>query len=94
MITAIMIAGGPRPRPLLRLVDPRPLHEGEWWSCPASGAIRLVCIGPPVTPPFNPIIIIMMQRVESNGNWSLFCPNEAPGLADTCGEEFVKLYEK
>jgi len=33
-----------------------------------------------------------MERVQSNGEWSLFCPNEAPGLADCWGEEFEKLY--
>jgi ribonucleotide reductase alpha subunit len=32
------------------------------------------------------------QRVESNGSWSLFCPHEAPGLSDSWGEEFEKLY--
>ena len=37
---------------------------------------------------------LFMKRVESNGDWSLFCPNEAPGLADCWGDEFVKLYEK
>lgn len=37
---------------------------------------------------------LFMKRVESNGNWSLFCPHEAPGLADCWGEEFEKLYEK
>lgn len=37
---------------------------------------------------------LFMKRVEANGEWSLFCPNEAPGLADTYGEEFEKLYEK
>jgi ribonucleoside-diphosphate reductase alpha chain len=26
--------------------------------------------------------------------WSLFCPNEAPGLAEVWGEEFERLYEK
>ncbi len=35
---------------------------------------------------------LFMKRVESNGNWSLFCPNEAPGLSDCWGEEFEKLY--
>ncbi|KAL5802275.1 hypothetical protein ACOSQ4_030580 [Xanthoceras sorbifolium] len=25
---------------------------------------------------------LFMERVQSNGLWSLFCPNEAPGLAD------------
>lgn len=34
-----------------------------------------------------------MERVEKDGDWSLFCPNEAPGLADVHGEEFNKLYE-
>lgn len=35
---------------------------------------------------------LFMERVEQNGQWSLFCPNEAPGLADVYGEEFEKLY--
>ena len=34
-----------------------------------------------------------MQRVENNQQWSLFCPNEAPGLADCHGDKFVQLYE-
>ncbi len=37
---------------------------------------------------------LFMKRVEANGNWSLFCPNEAPGLGDCYGEEFEKLYEQ
>lgn len=37
---------------------------------------------------------LFMKRVEANEEWSLFCPNEAPGLADCYGEEFEKLYEK
>src|SRR6187431_2747322 len=37
---------------------------------------------------------LFMKRVESNEMWSLFCPNEAPGLADVHGEEFERLYEK
>jgi ribonucleoside-diphosphate reductase alpha chain len=37
---------------------------------------------------------LFMKRVEANGNWSLFCPNEAPGLAECFGEEFEKLYER
>ena len=37
---------------------------------------------------------LFMQRVQSNGEWSLFCPNEAPGLADCWGEEFERLYSK
>jgi len=35
-----------------------------------------------------------MKRVEANGDWSLFCPNEAPGMADVHGAEFEALYEK
>ncbi|KAI3427512.1 Ribonucleoside-diphosphate reductase [Psidium guajava] len=35
---------------------------------------------------------LFMERVQSNGHWSLFCPNEAPGLADCWGEEYEKLY--
>src|SRR6185503_16748707 len=37
---------------------------------------------------------LFMKRVEENGTWSLFCPNEAPGLADCYGYEFEQLYEK
>lgn len=37
---------------------------------------------------------LFMKRVQKNENWSLFCPNEAPGLADCYGEEFEKLYTK
>jgi len=37
---------------------------------------------------------LFMKRVEDNVDWSLFCPNEAPGLSETYGEEFEKLYEK
>lgn len=35
---------------------------------------------------------LFMQRVESNGEWSLFCPHEAPGLHECWGAEFEKLY--
>ncbi|CAL9069364.1 ribonucleoside-diphosphate reductase large subunit [Musa acuminata AAA Group] len=37
---------------------------------------------------------LFMERVQSNGQWSLFCPNEAPGLADCWGDDFEKLYLK
>lgn len=37
---------------------------------------------------------LFMKRVEENGTWSLFCPNEAPGLTTSWGEEFEKLYKK
>jgi ribonucleoside-diphosphate reductase alpha chain len=37
---------------------------------------------------------LFMKRVEQNKDWSLFCPNEAPGLSDCHGEEFERLYEK
>ena len=35
---------------------------------------------------------LFMKRVEANGMWSLFCPHEAPGLADCHSEEFETLY--
>ncbi len=37
---------------------------------------------------------LFMERVKSNGTWSLFCPNEAKGLADVWGKEFENLYTK
>lgn len=35
-----------------------------------------------------------MNRVEANAEWSLFSPDEAPGLHDTYGTEFEELYER
>lgn len=37
---------------------------------------------------------LFMKRVEANEEWTLFCPNECPGLADAYGDDFEKLYEK
>jgi ribonucleoside-diphosphate reductase alpha chain len=37
---------------------------------------------------------LFMQRVKDNAEWSLFDPNEAPGLFDTYGGEFEALYHK
>ena len=37
---------------------------------------------------------LFMKRVEENGQWSLFCPDKAPGLSDAVGEEFEALYTK
>lgn len=37
---------------------------------------------------------LFMHRVENDADWTLMCPNECPGLSDTYGDDFVKLYEK
>ncbi|MFN0050240.1 MAG: ribonucleoside-diphosphate reductase subunit alpha [Cytophagales bacterium] len=37
---------------------------------------------------------LFMKRVEAADVWSLFDPNEAPGLAEAYGDDFEKLYEK
>jgi ribonucleoside-diphosphate reductase alpha subunit len=37
---------------------------------------------------------LFMEKVENNEDWTLFCPNEAPGLSDCYGDEFEKLYNK
>ncbi len=37
---------------------------------------------------------LFMERVGKNEQWTLFCPSEAPGLADVYGEEFNALYLK
>ena len=37
---------------------------------------------------------LFMRRVEEDGQWSLFCPNESPGLHDCYGGEFEALYHK
>lgn len=37
---------------------------------------------------------LFMERVETNGNWTLMCPNECPGLSDVYGDDFKLLYER
>jgi len=44
---------------------------------------------------------LFMERVRGGGSgpgnkemWSLFCPDECPGLADVYGDDFKQLYEK
>ena len=37
---------------------------------------------------------LFMKRVEADGEWSLFCPNEAQNLHTTHGAEFEALYTK
>ena len=37
---------------------------------------------------------LFMQRMKSDEDWTLMCPDECPGLSDVYGEEFVKLYTK
>ena len=37
---------------------------------------------------------LFMKYVKENNTWSLFCPDECPGLADVYGEKFEKLYLK
>ena len=37
---------------------------------------------------------LFMKRVEADGDWSLFCPNEAKNLHTTHGAEFEKLFEQ
>eukprot|EP00002_Diphylleia_rotans_P030358 TRINITY_DN6230_c0_g2_i1.p1 TRINITY_DN6230_c0_g2~~TRINITY_DN6230_c0_g2_i1.p1 ORF type:complete len:788 (-),score=162.22 TRINITY_DN6230_c0_g2_i1:648-3011(-) len=37
---------------------------------------------------------LFMKRVKENGDWSLMCPDECPGLHDSWGEAFEALYIK
>ena len=37
---------------------------------------------------------LFMKRVETDGVWSFFCPNKAPGLHECFGDKFEALYEK
>jgi ribonucleoside-diphosphate reductase alpha chain len=37
---------------------------------------------------------LFMERVKADGEWTLFSPDEAPGLADVYGEKFNELYTK
>lgn len=36
---------------------------------------------------------LFMKRVEENGDWTLMCPHECPGLSDAYGPAFDELYE-
>eukprot|EP01057_Protomagalhaensia_wolfi_P002935 Protomagalhaensia_wolfi_Nauph_80__2934@NODE_300_length_2858_cov_52_726499_g224_i0_p1_GENE_NODE_300_length_2858_cov_52_726499_g224_i0NODE_300_length_2858_cov_52_726499_g224_i0_p1_ORF_typecomplete_len545_score90_88Ribonuc_red_lgC/PF02867_15/1_7e163Ly6_related/PF06579_12/0_05Ly6_related/PF06579_12/1_5e04_NODE_300_length_2858_cov_52_726499_g224_i012222742 len=37
---------------------------------------------------------LFMKRVEADADWTLMCPHICPGLPETYGEEFERLYEK
>jgi ribonucleoside-diphosphate reductase alpha chain len=37
---------------------------------------------------------LFMRRVKASAEWSLFCPDECPGLSDVYGDEFDALYTK
>lgn len=37
---------------------------------------------------------LFMKRVEADKEWTLFCPNKAPGLADCYGTKFEEKYEQ
>jgi ribonucleotide reductase alpha subunit len=37
---------------------------------------------------------LFMKRVKNNLKWSLFCPDECPGLSDVHSAKFEELYEK
>ena len=37
---------------------------------------------------------LFMERVKEDGDWSLFCPDACPGLADCYGKNFNALYNR
>ena len=37
---------------------------------------------------------LFMERLEKGEDWSLFCPNDVPGLTDCWGSDFNALYEQ
>merc|ERR1719331_2565294 len=37
---------------------------------------------------------LFMKRVKADGDWSLMCPDECPGLHEVWGDEFEALYGK
>jgi ribonucleoside-diphosphate reductase alpha chain len=37
---------------------------------------------------------LFMQRVKDNGDWTLMCPHECPGLSDTHSAAFEELYTR
>jgi len=37
---------------------------------------------------------LFMERIKVDGDWTLMCPDECPGLADVVGEKFKELYTR
>ena len=37
---------------------------------------------------------LFMERVKTNGDWTLMCPDQCPGLSDVYGAKFAELYTK
>jgi ribonucleoside-diphosphate reductase alpha subunit len=37
---------------------------------------------------------LFMERVKADGQWTLMCPDECPGLSDVYGDNFKELYTK
>ena len=37
---------------------------------------------------------LFMERIQSNGKWTLMCPDKCPGLSDVYGDKFKQLYEQ
>ena len=37
---------------------------------------------------------LFMERIKTDGTWTLMCPDECPGLSDVYGDEFKILYTK
>ena len=37
---------------------------------------------------------LFMERVKTDGKWTLFCPDECPGMSDVYGDKFAELYTK
>ena len=37
---------------------------------------------------------LFMERIKTDGNWTLMCPDECPGLSNVYGDEFNELYSK
>ena len=37
---------------------------------------------------------LFMKRVQEDGDWTLMCPHECPGLSDAYGDDFEQLYNR
>jgi ribonucleoside-diphosphate reductase alpha subunit len=72
----------------------------EPWHCDVVAFLRMKRLGGDETQKCRDLFPAMwipdlfFERVENGEDWSLFCPNEAPGLNLVYGEEFKELYEK
>jgi ribonucleoside-diphosphate reductase alpha chain len=84
--------GGKRKGAFAIYLEPWHADIFEFLIC-VKTTVKKKCVPATCSTPFG-YLTCLCERVEANEDWSLFCPHEAPGLADCHGAEFVELYDQ